>query len=584
MTSARFPETATAGADDPRGWTWLALSIVALALLASATSLGNGFAYDDRWIIAENARAHSLHEPWRLFAETYWPNVRGAALYRPLTILVYSAQWVAGGGSPLVYHVVNVALYAVVAVLVFWLALQVLPRSAAWVAAALFAVHPVHVEAVGNIVGQAELWTAVAMVGAVALYVRERRNGLSLPRQSAWIITVLYFLGMLVKENAIVLPALLVAAELFLVRDARPWRERADELLTLLVWMGLFAALFLAVRVSILEEIGGDVVHPSLRNLGLVQRSLVMLGLAPDLGRLLLWPARLYADYSPRQVQAFPEPSLAHVSGALLVLCLAILFFVSVRRAPVVAFGLAWFAAAYAPVANVFLPTGILIAERTLLVPSVGVVLCVAMATPYVLERLRNKTRLASIGAGAAVALVLTLGLAKSAERQYTWQSSDIVFRELVADAPMNFKAHYALGGQFFERHRPAEGEREWRMAIALFPDYYGVYVDLAHRYREAHVCQAAVPQYKKALAIEPSLPLARAGLVACYLELAQYRRARADARSAIADGFYRRAFVYMIERADSALVATDSVDGTNRWSGHGMVLRIPGPASAPEK
>jgi hypothetical protein len=558
------------GADDPRGWLLLALSIAALALLASATSLGNGFAYDDRFIVLENKRAHSLGAPWRLFAETYWPNIRGAALYRPLTILLYAAEWVAGGGSPLVYHIVNVALYAAVSVLVLWLALQVLPRGAAWTGAALFAVHPVHVEAVGNVVGQAELWTAVAMVGAVGLYLRDRRDGLPLSRQSAWIIVALYFAGMLVKENMIVLPALLVAAEGFLVGDESPRRERADRLFTLLVWMGLFAALFLYVRSSILGDIGGDVSHPSLRDLGMVQRSLLMLGLAPEFGRLLLWPAQLFADYSPRQVPTWTELQVGHLSGALLVMCLVILFFVSVRRTPIVAFGLAWFAIAYAPVSNVFIPTGILIAERTLLVPSVGVVLVAAFAALWVMAKLRARPNILRILAAGALAMVLTLGISVSAERQFVWKDSDAVFRSLAVDAPMNFKAHYAYGGQLFDQHRPVEGEREWRYAIALFPGYYGVYVDLAHKYREAHVCQAAIPNYQKALAIEPALPLARVGLVACHLELAQYRKARAESRYAIADGFYRRAFEFMIDRADSALVATDSLDGTNRWKRRG--------------
>jgi len=87
-------------------------------------------------------------------------------------------------------------------------------------------------------------------------------------------------------------------------------------------------------------------------------------------------------------------------------------------------------------------------------------------------------------------------------------------------------------------------------------------------------VFYAAIPVYKKALAIEPSLPLVRVGMVACYLELAQWHRARAESRSAIADGFYRKAFEYMIERADSALSTNDSLDATNRWTGHNKVLK----------
>ena len=119
-----------------------------------------------------------------------------------------------------------------------------------------------------------------------------------------------------------------------------------------------------------------------------------------------------------------------------------------------------------------------------------------------------------------------------------------------------------------WEAKRAGEAEREWRYAIALYPSYFGVYQELAHRYREAHICPAAIPLYQQALAIESALPLSRIGLAACYLEIANFRKARSEARTAIADGFYRRAFEFVIDRADSALVATDSLDGANRWTG----------------
>jgi len=92
--------------------------------------------------------------------------------------------------------------------------------------------------------------------------------------------------------------------------------------------------------------------------------------------------------------------------------------------------------------------------------------------------------------------------------------------------------------------------------------------VDLAHKYRELHHCDAAVPLYLKALEIEPALPLARIGLVACYLELAQFRKARLTALMARAEGYSPRAFQFTAEIADSALVATDSGGGINQWTG----------------
>ena len=572
MTVATRPHDV--GADDPRGWLWLGLSIAALALLASGVGIRNGFAYDDRWIVVENANAHSLNRPWELFGTTYWPLARGAMLYRPLAILIYAVQWVLGRGSPLLFHLMNVSLYVADAVLVLLLGLQCLPRGAAWVAAALFAVHPAHVEAVANVVGQAELWTCLVILGAVLIYVRERQGGVTLPRGPAITIVALYAAGMLIKENAIVLPALLVTAELFLVRDTRPWRERADGLLTLLLWMALFAAAFLWARTRVIGEFGGDTEHPSLRHLSMGQRALLMLGLVPEFGRLLVWPDHLSADYSPRMVPGYTGWNAGLIPGAVLLVCVAILFFVSWRRAAVVTFGIAWFAIAILPVSNILIPSGILIAERTLLVPSVGVLLAAAVLVPWIVERVTRQTRLVRIGAAGLLAIVLTLGIGRSVERTYSWKDSDTVFNTLLADAPNDFKAHWAMGNLLWERHRALDAELQWQMAIRLMPDYYAVRVDLAHKYRELHHCDAAVPLYVKALEIEPALPLARIGLAACYLELSQYRNARLTSLLAVADGYSPRAFRFVAEIADSALVATDSGGGINRWTGSHRVRK----------
>ena len=89
-------------AGDPRRRAlWARASVVLLAVAASATSLGNGFTYDDVPIIKENGRVHALSNALRIFAQTYWPPSEGEGLYRPLTSLGFLAQWVASGGAPM---------------------------------------------------------------------------------------------------------------------------------------------------------------------------------------------------------------------------------------------------------------------------------------------------------------------------------------------------------------------------------------------------------------------------------------------------------------------------------------------------
>ena len=557
----RAPDTArTAPLPEPR-WGVLALAIALLALAASATSLRNGFTYDDRWIIVDNGRVHELRALWRYFEESYWPMRSGAGLYRPLVIVAYSVQWAIGGGSPLAFHAVNVLLAAACAVAMFWMLGFLVPTRVAWVAAALFAVHPVHVEAIANVVGQAELWAALVLLLAMGLYLRDRRVG-ALRRETGVAIVALFLVGIFCKEHVIALPVLLLAAELTLFRDGSAW-SRLDRLRLLLWPLVAVSALFLVIRVQVLGDLAGDVPHPSLVHKGMIERAFIMLNVVPEYGRLMLAPLHLYADYSPRQLVVYSAPDPSQLSGAVLLFCTLALFVLTLRRAKPVAFGIAWFVLLVGPVSNVLLPTGILLAERTLYLPSAGAMLVLAVGFDTLRQRLRAERSPLRPLVPIAIAAALVFGVTRSSTRNAFWHDTDSAFKQMVEESPFNFKAHYAWGGHLFERRLGREAEYEWRVAIALMPEYHGVYMDLAHKYREAHLCNAAIPLYQKALALEPEAMLATVSIAACQLELAQWHRARTTSRVAIADGMYKRAFRYIIDRADSALVANDSLDPT---------------------
>ena len=118
------------------------MSLAFLAIAASASGIVNGFTYDDRPVILDNPSMHDLHEWWRAFATSYWPQDWGGDGYRPLTVLAFKLEYALSGGSPMAVHAANIALYALSAVLAFHLVRRILPEWCAWVVAALFAVHP----------------------------------------------------------------------------------------------------------------------------------------------------------------------------------------------------------------------------------------------------------------------------------------------------------------------------------------------------------------------------------------------------------------------------------------------------------
>ena len=141
---------------------WVAIALLSVA--ASITGLLNGFALDDVFAIVRNPNVHSLGRAWWVFGESYWPAAQGGALYRPLTSLGFVVQWAIGGGSPLPFHVVSILLYAAACVAFYELAILIVAPAAALAAAAVFAVHPLHVEAVAN---RANVRDARRFVGAI---------------------------------------------------------------------------------------------------------------------------------------------------------------------------------------------------------------------------------------------------------------------------------------------------------------------------------------------------------------------------------------------------------------------------------
>src|SRR5262249_15997861 len=146
----------------------------------------------------------------------------------------------------------------------------------------------------------------------------------------------------------------------------------------------------------------------------------------------LIWPDHLSADYSPQMVQGYIGWHAGLIPGATLLLCVVTLFAVSWRRWPVVTFGFAWLVIAISPVPNILIPSGILIAERTLLVPSVGVMLAIGALAPWIVERVKKQGRLVRVTAGGALAAILALGIAKSVGRTVTWKNNESVFAQLI--------------------------------------------------------------------------------------------------------------------------------------------------------
>ncbi|HEV8356785.1 MAG TPA: tetratricopeptide repeat protein [Gemmatimonadales bacterium] len=508
--------------------------ITALALAAAGGGLRNGFVYDDIAAIVQNPLVHSLAGSARIWTSSYWP---AGLLYRPLTIQLFAVEWWLGGGAAWPFHLTNVVLYAIVAGLVYRLARRLTSGEGALAAGSLFAAHPVHVEVVANSVGQSELLASSAILLGVDRYLAWReRGGLGVGRRAA--LALLCAGAIAAKETGYVFPILLAAAEVFVVADPTPRRDRRRAVVPVFALLLAVTVIGLLVRVVVFTELKGETVSLPLRGLGAGERAIAMLAVVPQWARLLLWPAHLQAEYGPPGVPISASPGVAHLLGAGWIAAAAALLAWAWSRAPVVGLGVAWAAIALLPVSNLLTATGVLLAERNLFLPSVGAALAAGGLVTIVARRGAGTSR--PVGVLALRGALLALGIAgvlRSAGRTAVWRDQAGFFERLERDAPRAYRAHLVAGKYFLSAGRLPAAESAFSSARALYRDDPAVYEELGQIYRSRKRCDRAVPIFTEGLGRHPDAILLRSRLIECLLAVGDTGRARTLAREAVDRG-----------------------------------------------
>lgn len=497
------------------------------------SGLMNGFAFDDIHVIIKNPRLHTLAQPWGLFVETYWRAEMGSMLYRPLTMVVFALQWVVGNGSPLPFHITSILLYALLSAAVYRLAELVVSRRAAFAAAAVFAVHPVHVEAVANVVGQAELWVALILVALVSWYIRIRREGTLGAREIA-ILAVGYLAACSFKEHAIVLPALLIAAEFTVIDDDRPAGSRIRALIPLLIAMGIAGAAFVFARYTVLHGVAIDSTAPILKGQAFGTRFFTMLGVVTEWVRLMVWPMSLSADYSFPRIRTHDSFDMSMLPAIAVLVGTAYIAWYFRKRFPVILFGVAWIGIALLIPSNLFVVTGFVLAERTLMLASVGFALCAGVVVYELISAAERSGGRAPLLATTAVAVGVLAFAARSATRSTVWHDNDTLFLQTVQDVPSSHRAHWMRAVDLSEKKRTAEALDEMDMAVALGDKndplllaYAGDMFAINGR------CPRAITLYRRALALAPGNIQLRANTSFCLVSIGKWEEARAIALAA---------------------------------------------------
>jgi protein O-mannosyl-transferase len=447
----------------------LALFVAVVAAAVYLNSLANGFALDDVYIVQLNARAHDPSNLSRIWLTPYWPFLgQELGLYRPMIIFLFAIQWSLGDGAAWVFHAVNIALHSLVAVLVFVLLDRLTARVPAFIGALIFAVHPVHTEAVANIVGQAELVAAAVVLGACLIHAgRPTGFAVSWPRRLA--LVALLLIGLTTKESTVVLPALLVAVDFAQRRVPLTWRGAAAYADAMLMPVLLLAAALAAYLLLRFEVMAGSVIGvdaaPSMPYIREEYRVLNALRAFPVFFRLLLFPWELSSDYSPAVILPVETVRPMVIFGTSLLTLVVGLALITPWK-PTLGFPAAWFLISIITVSNLFFPIGVVVAERTLYLPSVAVSALVAYAWRAAAPRVSASMRVA---APAFAVIVLTLFAYRTWIRNPEWDSTNSIWAATYRDHPHSYRAQWVQASLVNSRGRPDLAEAHYRLGYSIY-------------------------------------------------------------------------------------------------------------------
>lgn len=506
---------------------WFQSGIVFLTVLVCYyNSLNCGFVFDDVSAIKENRDLRPHTSVWNLFKNDFWGTPmhkeRSHKSYRPLCVLTFRWNYALHQLEPMGYHLFNLLLHSAVCLLYLRLCSLFLKPAESLVAAILFAVHPIHTEAVSGVVGRAEILCSVFFLAAFFSYCKcsKRRSETNWPYLVATVF--LTVTAMLCKEQGLTVIAVCIVYELCIVQKLRPqrtlhlfedvlsgkssmptWlRETSRRVVALL----LSAIVLLVLRLKVM---GGQLpTFTRFDNPASVAatptRQLTYNYLLAANTWMLLFPCNLCCDWTmgtiPLVDSVWDSRNLAtlavYAAGAKMA---HVAFVAPSRHAKVVIMSLSLLLFPFLPASNLFFPVGFVVAERVLYTPSMGFCMLVAHGWGSLLKR--------SLGKNIAWLSLISLMFAHASKtiiHNFDWESEYTIFMAGLRVNQRNAKLFNNVGHALESMHHYDEALVYFQKAASVQDDDVGAYINVGRTYNNLKLFHEAEAAFLKAKGLLP--------------------------------------------------------------------------------
>jgi tetratricopeptide (TPR) repeat protein len=425
-------------------------------------SVFNDFVWDDHDIIVNNITNRDMSNIATLFLSAD-STVSGnqKTYYRPLNRLSYMLDYQLFGLHPAAYHLENIAIHLFAVILIYLLAQKLLGNTtAAFMAALIFAVHPVNAEAVNFISARNTLLSTLFVLLAVIMYIDADAADAAIKKNLYYSVSGLFFfMSLLCKEPAIMLLIVLFFYEM---------------------------SNFHRVKTRIREKIFD--MH------GLWKRLAQNMYIVPQYASVILYPIKLKAFYS------LPKN---HLSEGIWLFFFWIVVFAGlilfIKKTALTKFGLLWLAINVIPISNIVPIPSAPMAERYLYLPAIGLWLIAADQFHGLYEQSKFKKALIATGLTVVCCFVVV-----TINRNVDWHDSVSFFSNMVETNPDSAMAHYNLGLAYAEKQDIVQAQSEWKKTAGINPRFFNVYSLLGESYLMCNLYEQAEYYYTMEVKVNP--------------------------------------------------------------------------------
>jgi hypothetical protein len=457
--------------------------------------------FDDDQYVTENI--HVLDG--LTFESVRWALTTGhAANWHPVTWLSHMADIEVFGLNPAGHHLTSLLLHIFNSVLVC-LVLERL-TGVFWpgaCVAALFALHPLHVESVAWVAERKDLLSAFfwfLTMGAYAFYVEYPTRG----RYAA--VVAFFVFGLLSKPMVVTLPVVLLLLDYWpLGRLGSEAGRRPSKALALLLekWPLLLLAVLSGVVTFCAQQSAGTV--SSLEKTPLSARIANASVSYIEYIRKTFWPLHLAVFY-PHPRMGIPAWQVLAAASAILGVTLYVI--AKAERRPYLAVGWLWYLVTLVPVIGLVQVGSQSRADRYTYIPLIGVFIMMAWGAADALERCRYPRLFAALAAPVLIALSWA-----TAEQVRYWKTGEILLRRTIEVTRNNWLAHNNLGVILERKGEWAEARSHFEQALTMRPTYAVAHYNLGEALRKEGRLEEAIREYEAALRERPSHGRSHLGL-----------------------------------------------------------------------